>query len=50
MVLSSAKNSFISSVKLMELRDNFLLPKHLSKMGLLRGGIDSPGGCKDRAQ
>ena len=39
MVVSSPQKSLISSVKLMELRDNSLLPEHLSKMGLLRGGI-----------
>ena len=40
MVVSLPLKSLISSVKPMELRDNSLLPEHLSKMGLLRGEIE----------
>ena len=40
MVVSPPQKSLISSVKIMELRDNSQLPKHLSKMGLLREGIE----------
>ena len=40
MVMSLPLKSLISSVKPMELRDNSLLPEHLSKMGLLRGEIE----------
>ena len=40
MVVSSPQKSLISFVKLMELRDNFQLPEHLNKMGLLRGEIE----------
>ena len=40
MAVSSPQRILISFVKPMELRDNFLLPEHLSKMGLLREGIE----------
>ena len=40
MVVISPQKSLIYSVKPMELRDNFMPPENLSKMGLLRGGIE----------
>jgi len=40
MVVNSPQKSLISLMKPMELRDNSLLPEHLSKMGLLRGRIE----------
>ena len=40
MVVSSPQKSLTSSMKLMELRKNSLLPEHLNKMGLLREGIE----------